>query len=244
MTWANRFRLTFGVLVVVVLVAGLTLIFNQRQNQTTSYTAEVTADTYFIGADHAGTVIEQSVALGDVVTKGQELFAIQSLQLKQDIANGLEVGDTEAYRIDRDSGVITYVAVIDGMITELNARQGNSVPVAEPLATLSDLSDRVVEARFRLVPREYARITIGSPARIRLANDEVVAGEVSAISATTGETGTVSTMTISSTGLSEVSDALVNPGAPVTVAVEMEDTGPLAGVAEGLTDFLAKIGLR
>ena len=33
MTWSNRFRLYGGLILVIALVAGLTLVFNQRRSQ-------------------------------------------------------------------------------------------------------------------------------------------------------------------------------------------------------------------
>ncbi len=242
MTWENRLRLTLGVLGVIAMVAALTLIFNQRQNQIASVTGAVDADQYTVGADYAGTVVEQEVEQGDVVTQGQRLFVVQSLALKESLSNGLAVPDTDAYRVNAKLGAITYYAVTDGQITELNARLGNSVSGGS-LATIS-AGNRFVVADFKLVPRDYARVHSGSPARIRLANDELVYGTVEQVSASTGESGTVSTIRITSDSLTTVTAALAAPGAPVNVTIELADSGPLAGVTDAVTDALAKIGLR
>ena len=67
MTWENRFRLLAGVAAVIAVVFALTLVFNHRQNQITSYAARVTAEAYTIGADHAGTVTSARVKAGDTV---------------------------------------------------------------------------------------------------------------------------------------------------------------------------------
>ncbi|MEN0071315.1 MAG: HlyD family efflux transporter periplasmic adaptor subunit [Propionicimonas sp.] len=244
MTWENRLRLLAGVLGVVVLVGALTIVFNQRQNRITSFTGEVTADVYTVGADHAGTVTGQFVQPGQEVAPGQPLFAVQSLQLKEELANGLEISDTDAYRIDRVRGTITYYAVIAGELTELNARLGNSVPVGGGLATITSTGNRYVSASFRLVPRDYARVKPGLPARVILPDGEILEGTVDAIAAETGETGTISKLRVTTTALATASASLTNPGAPVTVSVDLVDTGPLAGVSDLLTDFLTKIGLR
>ena len=244
MTWTNRLRLLGGIFVVTALVAGLTVLFNQRQNTITSFTANVAAQVYSVGADHPGTVVLQRVEDGDRVTEGQTLFTVQSLQLKQDIENGLQVSDTDAYRIDKEQGLITYFAVIDGEVGHLQARQGNSLPAGVALATITADGDRFIEARFRLVPRDYARVHPGSPARITLPNDTIIDGEVTAVAVETGETGTVSTIRVESPELPTVQPALGKPGTPVTVTVELDDTGPLAGTGDVLKDFLAKIGLR
>ena len=244
MTWENRLRLFAGVLGVVLLVGALTLVFNQRQNRITSFTGQVTADVYTVGADHAGTVIGQFVEPGEGVQFGQPLFTVQSLQLKEDLANGLEIDDTDAYKIDARRGTIAYYAVVAGEISTLRARLGNSVAAGTGLAEITAAGNRSVSASFRLLPRDYARVTPGAAARIVLPNDQIVEGTVEAITAETGETGTISKLRVSSPGLAEASASLTNPGAPVTVSVDLVDSGPLAGVADLATDFLTKIGLR
>jgi multidrug resistance efflux pump len=241
MTWENRFRLLLGVLGVVVLVSALTIVFNQRQNQISSYSGAVAADEYTVGADYAGTVVRQDVQQGEAVKRGQQLFVIQSLQLQEKLANGLEVLDTDAYKVNAKHGTITYYAVTDGQVKDLNARLGNSV-AGGSLATIAG-DNRYILAKFRLVPRDYARVHPGSSARIRLADDQTVTGTVSEVRATTGETGTASTIRITSSDLAKVTAALAAPGAPVYVTVALEDSGPLAGLRDALTDALAKIGL-
>ncbi|PKQ24708.1 MAG: hypothetical protein CVT65_01400 [Actinobacteria bacterium HGW-Actinobacteria-5] len=244
MTWENRFRLFGGVAAVIALVFGLTLIFNHRQNQITSYSAQVAADTYTVGADHAGTVVRQLVAEGDTVESGQELFVVQSLQLKEDIANGLEVADTEAYKLNRASGTITYYAVTAGRIDKLNAMQGNSVPAGGALAELTG-GERYVEASFRLVPRDYARVATGEPARITLPNDQVVTGTVEKVSVTSGVDGTVSTLRITSDALRGLDQqTLAEPGAPVIVTVGLADSSWFAPITDAVNDLLQQVGLR
>ena len=73
MTWTNRLRLFGGILGVLLVVAALTLVFNQRQIKVTSLDATVATDTYDVGAAYGGTVTKQFVNEGGVVAKG-ELF--------------------------------------------------------------------------------------------------------------------------------------------------------------------------
>lgn len=244
MTWENRFRLLGGMVAVMALVFGLTLIFNHRQNQITSYTAEVAADTYTIGADHAGTVVRQLVQEGDNVESHQELFAVQSLQLKEDIANGLEVADTQAYKVNSDTGTITYYSVTSGRIDKLNARQGNSVPAGGSLAELTG-GERYVTASFQLVPRDYARVEIGESARITLPNDQVIEGTVEKVSVTSGVDGTVSTLRIASDALLGLDQqTLAEPGTPVIVTIGLADTSWFAPITDAVNDLLQQVGLR
>ena len=244
MTWNNRLRLLGGILGIVVITLGLAMIFNHRQNEAHSFTAQVGADTYTVGADHAGTVIRQLVTDGDAVTKGQELFGVQSLQLKEDIANGLVVDDTLAYKVDRASGIITYYAVTGGTITKLNAQQGNSVPAGSGLATLYG-TDRFVTASFHLAPRDYARVLPGATARVVLPNDQVIAATVAKVSVASGQDGAVATLKVDAPQLLQLGQTtLSEPGTPVTVTVELADSGPLAPLTDAMNDLLQQVGLR
>lgn len=243
MTWGIRLRLFIGVLAVFALVGALTLVFNQRQNQVTSFTGSVVADTYEVGADYPGTVIAQDVQLGDRVEAGDRLFVVRSLQLREAVRNGLEVTDSKAYKVNGRTGTISYYAVTDGLVQKLKARTGNSLGTDGSLATIA-ADVRYIEADFKLVPRDYARMQVGSPAKIRLANDQVVTGQVSRVGSATGELGTVSRVRVDSDALGGVPPALRNPGAPVSVTVLLQDTGPLAGVRDAVNDLLVKIGLR
>ena len=88
MTWSNRFRLYGGMLGVLLLVAVLVLVFNQRQAQAQSTNAQIVTDQYSVGAAYGGTVVKQDVKLGDSVTKGEPLFTVSSAQLATEVATG------------------------------------------------------------------------------------------------------------------------------------------------------------
>ncbi len=244
MTWNNRLRLFAGILGVIAFTLALALVFNHRQNQVSSYTGQVSADIYTVGADHAGTVIRQLVKDGDSVTAGQELFQVQSLQLKQDIANGLVVADSLAYKVDPTRGIITYYAVIPGTIEQLNAQQGNSVPASSPLAVLYG-RDRYLLASFHLAPRDYARVLPGATARVVLPNNQVVSATVAKVSVANGAEGTVATLKLASPELLTLAQpTLSEPGTPVVVNVQLTDSGPLAPVTDSVNDLLQQVGLR
>jgi multidrug resistance efflux pump len=244
MTWQNRARLALGVLAVIALTLALALVFNHRQNQVASYQAEVGADTYTVGADHPGTVIRQAVKAGDTVTKGQLLFEVQSLQLKEELANGLEVADTLAYKVDDRRGVISYYAVTAGRVQELTAQQGNSVPAGGSLATIYG-SDRFLLADFHLAPRDYARVMPGAPARVTLPNNQVITARVDNVAVASSAEGAVASLKLTSEELMTMEQqTLAEPGTPVIVTVQLTDSGPLAPITDAVNDLLQQVGLR
>ena len=89
MTWSNRFRLLFGAIAVLVVIAGLTLVFNQRQHSAASETATLTAVDYPVGSTYPGTVTQVDVKEGQQVRMGDPLVSVRSASLLHDLRQGL-----------------------------------------------------------------------------------------------------------------------------------------------------------
>jgi multidrug resistance efflux pump len=245
MTWTNRLRLFGGILGVLLVVAVLTLIFNQRQTKATSLTATVAADTYEVGAAYGGTVIKQYVKDGDVVAKGDKLFTINSVPLQQDLANGLDLQNSDAYNVDKKAGTLTYKATVAGQVTDLQAKLGNSLGTGSPFAQISVVDSQYVDAKFVLSPRDYARIVKGAHVDIVLPNNQIISGTVSTIEVSTDQGKALTDVRVDSKTLATADLANVNqPGTPVTATVQLQDNGPLAGVSDKVFDFLRQIGLK
>jgi multidrug efflux pump subunit AcrA (membrane-fusion protein) len=245
MTWVNRLRLFGGLLGVLLLVAVLTLIFNQRQIKTASLTATVAADTYDVGAAYGGTVTDQFVNEGDVVAKGDKLFTIQSVPLQQDLANGLEIQSSDAYDVDTKKGTLTYKATVAGQVTALQAKLGNALGTGAPFAEISVVDSQFVEAKYLLSPRDYGRVQEGAVASILLPDNTSVEGTVSTIEVATDQGKALTEVRIDSEALTEerLGD-LTKPGTPVVATLQLRDDGPLAGVSDMAFDFLRQIGLK
>lgn len=245
MTWVNRLRLFGGILGVLLIVAVLTLIFNQRQTKVTSLTATVAADTYDVGAAYGGTVTKQYVKEGDVVSPGDKLFTIQSVPLQQDLSNGLDLQSSDAYDVDQAKGTLTYKATVAGQVTKLEAKLGNALGTGSPFAQISVVDSQFVEARFLLSPRDYERVEQGAPVDLLLPNNQTVRGEVSTIEVTTDQAQALTKVRVDSTDLTDPALAtLTKAGTPVTATLQLRDDGPLAGVSDMAFNFLRQIGLK
>lgn len=244
MTWMNRLRLFGGVLGVVVLVAALTLVFNQRQTKVASLSATVAADQYDLAASYGGTITKQYVDEGDSVAKGDKLFTVQSVALQQDVNQGLDIASTDAYQVDADKGLITYKAVIDGELSTLKAKLGNTLATGTPFATITVSNTQFVLADYLLSPRDYERVAKGATVSILLPNNSTVTGTVASTKVETNEGQAQTEVRVSSDELRD-SDlaALTKPGTPVTATLHLRDDGPLAGVSDLAFDFLTKIGI-
>lgn len=245
MTWVNRLRLFGGILGVLLVIAVLTLIFNQRQTKATSLTATVAADTYDVGAAYGGTVIKQYVKEGDVVAKGDKLFTINSVPLQQDLSNGLNLQSSDAYTVDKKAGTLTYKATVAGQITDLKAKLGNSLGAGNPFAQIAVVDSQYVDAKFLLSPRDYERIEKGATVDIVLPNNQIITGTVTTIEVATDQGKALTEARVDSKELAVKDLANVNqPGTPLTATVQLRDDGPLAGVSGTVFDFLRQIGLK
>lgn len=243
MTWKNRFKLFFGLIGVVVIVAALTVVFNQRQAQVTSASASIEAERYPVGTDYGGTLTERFVDDGDPVAEGDKLFTLQSPSLQADLAEGLVQPDTIAYKVTPE-GLVTLTATVDGTVSGITTERGSFVQAGQVLATIDQASSLFVAADYVLSSRDYARIEDGAPVEIALPNQALIRGAVSSIEVTTTAGEAETSVRIDSDELEDGAfNDLLSRGTPVTARLALRDDGPLAGVGDGLFDFLRKIGL-
>ena len=243
MTWASRAKLFFGLIVVVIIVGILTIVFNQRQSQSASITAFIDAVHYPVGIDYGGTVISSDVKNGDHVTKGETLFTLQSSSLQADLQRGLLKPNTISYSVT-EAGVITLTAAVTGTVTGVSTQAGSFVQAGQVLASIDKAGSLFVSAQYTLSPRDYSRIGTGASVDILLPNQTTVAGRVSSIDVTTVQGTAKTTIKIQSDGLIDGAyNDLVKPGTPVSASLTLRNDGIFAGVEDGVTDFLRKIGL-
>lgn len=243
MTWGNSIRLFFGLIVVLLVVGAGTLLFTQRQSRAVSTTATILAENYPVGTDYGGIVTHQFVDVGDDVVAGDPLFEIVSLDLRRDIASGYVVDPAVVDGVGED-GAMTVVATVDGTISSVAVPQGGFAQSGGIIAGLDRAGSLFVEAEFLLDAREYARLTEGADAEVLLLDDDTLAASVTDIDVETVDGRAILTVRIESKELTDAeASGLFQPGTPVDVQIDLRDDGPLAGVADGLRDFLRKIGL-
>lgn len=243
MTWSSRFKLVFGLVGVFAIVAVLTLVFNQRQAQTASLSASIDAERYPVGVDYGGTVAERLVDEGNRVRAGDPLFVVQSPSLQADLAEGLVQSETVAYSVT-DAGEITLTAAVDGAVGEITTERGSFVQAGQVLTTIDRAGSLYVSADYVLSPRDYSRIEDGASVEIVLPNQQMVTGRVDSIEVATDDGEAEATVRVVSDGLVDGAyNGLVRRGTPVSTSLSLRDDGPLAGVGEGLFDFLRSIGI-
>jgi multidrug resistance efflux pump len=243
MTWANRFRLFLGLIVVVAVVLGFTLILSQRETEVDSRSATVKAVTYSIGSDYAGTVMTQNVNQGDAVKTGQPLLTIQSATLAAALATRVKVPSSTAYTVAA-TGVLTLVATEPGIVSTIGAHVGGFVSAGSQLATIDRTGSLYVLADFRLDPYDFSRIQKGAKVDLILPNQEQLTGTVSRISVTTLAGEADASIEVHSAQLVRGShNGLIVPGTPISATLHLRPDGPLGGLKESFVSLLEKIGL-
>jgi multidrug efflux pump subunit AcrA (membrane-fusion protein) len=243
MTWASRVKLFAGIVGVLVLVAALTVVFTQRQSQTTSTSASIEAERYPVGIDYGGTVVERLVKTGDRVKKGETMFTLQSPSLQADLAKGLLKPSTITYTVS-DDGIITLTAAVAGTVTDVTTEAGSFVQAGQVLATIDRAGSLFVTAQYVLSGRDYSRIEDGAAVQIVLPNQASIAGTVSSIDVQTVRGEAETRVKVTSDGLVDGAyNDLVKRGTPVTASLSLRDDGIFAGVSDGVMSFLRKIGL-
>ncbi len=245
MTWRNRVRLYGGMVLVLVVVAGLVLVFNQRRSQALSLTGTVVTEEARVGASYGGVVVAQTARAGDVVAVGDELFTVAVPQLGERSWSGGETApaSTDAYTVDGDAGTVTYRALATGELLDVAVTEGSYVQDGAELARISATGSQEAVAEFVLSPRDYERIEPGAHVDLRLPDDSTVAGSVRTVSVTTDQARAMTRVTIASEGLRnpEISRLTVS-GTPLAATLSLRDDGPLAGPTDLVVDLLHKIG--
>ena len=247
MSWLNRLKLLFGIIVVILVLGLLTVLFNQRQNQASSISAHVEAPRTVIASPYGGLVTEQNRNPGAYVSAGDELFTITSASLQDMAANGVEPNSTDGYKIDLNSGTITFFATIAGYLDNYSAFKGSYVNGTESLAEIVSSTNKTVVGRYQLNPSDYGRIEPNGKVTIHLPNSQIVEGHVMSVNIVTDPAthNTITEVTVDSEDLqAESLMLLTRRGTPVTAVMALRDDGPLAGPSQAITEFLVKIGLR
>ena len=243
MTWASRFKLLLGLIGVTALVGACTFVFDQRQSEAPSTSAEISADAYTIGTDYGGTVTRQYVHVGETVKKGQPLFQVRSLSLLQELSRNPVSFSTATYTV-RSDGTMTFTATTAGTVGAVDAKQNDYVQPGQDLATIDKSGTLFVDAQFVLTPRQYEQLQTGERADIVLPDRSILSGTVQGIQVKTKNGQAQTRVHISSPDLARGGhNGLVTPGSPVDATVHMAHQGVLDAVQSSAFDLVRRNGL-
>jgi len=235
MTWRKRIGLALGLLSVVVLAAGLTMIVNNNSGKVAGKSASLMAEDYPVGTDYSGTITEQYVKIGDQVQAGQPLFELQSATLERDLAQGLVNTENLTYEV-KNNNTLVITATNAGQVQDIAYADGAFVPSNSTIATVQEAGTMFVAADFLLSAKDYARIPAQADIDIVLPNNEQITAQVSEIKVSTenGEARTIikaySDQLSNGTGLFAV-------GTPVQATLHLTNDGVVTDVTNTVTGW-------
>lgn len=241
MTWTNRFRLFFGFIMVVVVVGALTVALSHRKGEVEASSAAIDAQTYDVGTDYSGAVLEQHVDAGDLVREGDRVATIQSNDLVRDLNDDIVVTSSEVFDVNAD-GTLTVNAAVTGVVTSVEVLKGAYAPAGSAVATIAAVDTLFVSAEFRLSPADFARIEQGADVEVTLPDDSKMAGVVGPVEATTE--GGVAIATVDVLIDQEQFDAqeeFVSPGTPVKAVMDLRNQDVLAKFTSLVRTLIADV---
>lgn len=231
MSFKNRLKFLFGLIVVLLLVGALVLYLNNTLSTVKTTKAAINADTSTVGTDYPGLVIKQNVEEGDKVTKGETLFEIQSAQLTNNLNSGLVSASSLPFSLSPHNHNILIKATDDGVVQKVNYRAGSYAPLGSILATIDTVGSLYVEAHYNLTPPDYARIKKGSTLLVTFPDNSHETATVYNISLV-GNANAVDTVIKARLQHASLGDFRFAVGTPVEASLKLSQTTWYQGVKD------------
>jgi len=238
MSWRKRIGLALGLLSVLVLAAGLTMIVNYNSGKVESKSASLAAEAYPVGTDYSGTIVAQHVHVGDHVEAGQPMFEVESATLQRDLTQNLVTTENLSHAV-KDGNTLVITATNTGQVDEINYSQGAFVPANSTIANVQEAGTMYVEADFLLSAKDYSRIPSGATVDVVLPNNQEISATVQQLQVRTenGEARTLiraySDDLASGTGLFAV-------GTPVQATLHLSNDGVVTEVTDTVTAWFGQ----
>lgn len=217
----SRIKFIAGIVIVIALVLGLTVYLNNSMSTASSEEAELAADASSIGTNFAGLISDQLVEEGDAVEMDQELFRINSADLKQALADESVERESLPFDLDDEDNIVLR-ATDDGVIDEIRFREGSFAPAGGIIGTINTAGSLHAVAEYRLSPPDYARINRGGTMEITLPDNSKVEAAIFDIALVNNEdTNRVDTVVKARIPNADVTDFRISVGTPVDTKIEL-----------------------
>jgi len=238
MSWRKRIGLALGLLSVLALAAGLTMIVNYNSGKVDSKSASLAAEDYPVGTDYSGTITAQHVHIGDNVEAGQPLFEVESATLQRDLSQGLVNKDNLTHEVKDDTTLI-ITATNSGQVDEINYAQGAFVPANSTIATVQEAGTMYVEADFLLSAKDYSRIPSGATVDVVLPNNQEITATVARLQVRT-ENGEARTLIRAHSDELANGTGLFAVGTPVQATLHLSNDGVVTDMTKTVTGWFGE----
>jgi multidrug efflux pump subunit AcrA (membrane-fusion protein) len=238
MSWRTRISLAIGLIFVLDLAAGLTMVVNYNSGKVDSKSASLSAEDYPVGTDYSGTVTAQYVHVGDHVDAGQPLFEVESATLQRDIAQKLVNKDNLTYQV-KDDDTMIVTATNAGQVEQIQYAQGAFVPANSTIATVQEAGTMYVEADFLLSAKDYSKIPSGAIVDVVLPNNQKVSATVQQLQVRTEDGQARTTIRAYSDDLAN-GTGLFAVGTPVQATLHLTNDGVVTDVTKTVTGWFGQ----
>lgn len=237
MSPTGRFRLTFGIIFVILLVIGLTVYLNHTMSLAHSSKATIASSGISVGTDYAGLVVQQKVEVGDKVKKGQTMFEIQSTQLNQDLTSGHVTAKSLSFKVDPDTNYAVLTAPDNGIVRTINSQTGSYVQSGSVLAVVDTAESLYVNATFHLSPPDYARVDKNSRLDLSFPDNSTRQATIYSITLTPDKDGVVDTVVKARLQNVDMNSFQFAVGTPVDATLHLKQ----AHWYQGLTNWVKQL---
>ncbi|HEU4515576.1 MAG TPA: HlyD family efflux transporter periplasmic adaptor subunit [Nocardioidaceae bacterium] len=241
MTFLNRVKYLFGMLLVLGLVGILLLHLNTQIGTVHGDTATLKTRSYSVGTDYPGVLVREYVEVGDRVEEGQPMYVVKSQQLNRDISNGVVNPRTSPYEI-RNKNEMVVRANAPGKVVEVGYIEGSLTPVNAVLAEVEADDTTQVEADFLLTPEEYVLIRKADEVRVTLPSQRQVDATITDVSVQTD--GDRAQTRVQAVAPELTNEGLFTSGTPLEVEVQLRDNGLLHSAEQAIRGLFTPSGQR
>lgn len=229
-----------GVAVILAVAAlGLVRAFD-RAHTLSADRAVIESDQTIIGTAFAGSISDVSVAPGDTVTKGQELFRLQSPTLQQARETSRFNAEGVGYTMKGDD-VLIFQATGNGTIGSMSYGVGSFVPANTEITTITLHDSMRVQSEVTMDAADFGRMQLGSVVEVVMPDRSRVETAVYDIAFEDGDQGSHAVVRSRGPELARAG-SLLN-GSPVTADIQLDDDEGLgAWTARQLGELLTPRG--
>lgn len=215
------FTLLFGLIVVILLVAGLVVYQDHKDSHIDDSSADISATTYDVGVEYSGVLTQQNVIKGQTVTKGQLIGTIKSGTLMEHLRQAQLQPQDLPYPINANSE-IELRAANDGVIKATNYDAGSFVSANQAIYTIIDTSKYYVTSKFTLGTRDLPNLTTDKNVQLQLQSGLSLPTRIRDIAIAQPDGGKV-VVTIESAPVSDLNQKSFKLGEPVNTTLILHD---------------------
>ncbi len=156
-----RLRFAIGIIITVLLGAGLFVYLEYSMSRVQSTNAQLESNNYTVGVDYSGVITEEYVEEGAYVETGDPLFKLRSSTLVEALRNNEVAKAALLYEVD-DDGNISLSAAAPGRVQSIAYRQGAFVPANSQIAVVNNDGGLYISATYKLSSPDYSNLDTNS----------------------------------------------------------------------------------